>query len=111
MDWPIDSCPGCGGGDFVVGEVGGGTVFRCVACASGWRYGLGFIWRVEPRSGGGRVPGQDWGGAAPAGLSALGCNLCGAGNDRLRGGVGSSGLLPGVAGQDQWATEVRKDEV
>ncbi len=56
MDWPIDSCPGCGGGDFVVGEVGGGTVFRCVACASGGRYGLGFIWRVEPRSAGVESP-------------------------------------------------------
>ncbi len=42
----LDACPDCSGRDLLVEEVAGEVVFRCLACASGWRHVLGYLLRV-----------------------------------------------------------------
>ena len=44
---PLDACPSCFGGDFLVEEQAGGlVVFDCLGCHARWRYDLGYVWRL-----------------------------------------------------------------
>lgn len=46
---PVDHCPGCGGRDFVAdSSTSDSTVFLCLGCGDGWRYELGYVWKVAP---------------------------------------------------------------
>ncbi len=46
---PLESCPACGSHDFLI-EEHPEIVFRCLGCATGWRYQLGYVWAVEAPS-------------------------------------------------------------
>ncbi len=43
---PLESCPDCGSHDFLI-EEHPEIVFRCLGCATGWRFQLGYVWAVD----------------------------------------------------------------
>lgn len=42
----VDGCPCCGGTRLAVRERDGEPVFCCEDCGCGWRFELGYLWRV-----------------------------------------------------------------
>ncbi|GEM_PF-5464308 len=47
---PIDECPGCGGRDFLIRDLDDFVAWNCLGCGALWRYELGYVWPVAPRS-------------------------------------------------------------
>lgn len=48
---PLPCCPSCEGTDFLVLVGTAGTIaFACLCCGAEWRYGLGYVWRVDDAS-------------------------------------------------------------
>jgi hypothetical protein len=45
---PLPSCPACDGTDFLVKDGHGRPItFVCLGCRAAWRFGLGYVWRVD----------------------------------------------------------------
>ena len=47
---PLEACPSCGHGQFVVEEPRWWVAFRCLGCSRIWRYELGHVWELDPTS-------------------------------------------------------------
>lgn len=43
----VPECPCCGGDRIEVRDHDGEAVFCCEDCGCGWRFELGYLWRVE----------------------------------------------------------------